>query len=128
MPTVAELERLRALIERLIPLARAQRGELIRAQDWNEVVGAVIEVARAAYAESDHEAGIPPHEHPDQVKISWLEPALRALIERGPLADPAAAGKLEDLNRRESRLSDLLTKVERDRARHTYTRCRRRRA
>lgn len=121
MPTVAELERLRALIERLTPLTSVQRGELIRAQDWNQVVDAVLEVARAALAEGEHHASVPVHEHPDQVKISWLEPALRALIERGPLSDPAAAGKLEDLGRRAARLSDLLTKVE-ENARETRTR------
>ena len=37
MPTVAELERLQALVSRLTPLADVRRGELIRADDWNSL-------------------------------------------------------------------------------------------
>ena len=47
MPTVAELQRLDALVNHLTPLAQVAQGELIRAQDWNDVVGTVIELARA---------------------------------------------------------------------------------
>src|SRR5262245_1523945 len=100
MPTVAELERLRALVERLTPLTQIQRGDLIRAQDWNDVVSALLDVARATLADNAADAPVSAHEHPDQVKMSWLEPSLRALIERGPLSDPAATGKLDDLGRR----------------------------
>ena len=114
MSTVAQLERLRVLIERLAPLGAVQRGTLIRAQDWNEVIAVLIEVARATLAEGGVNAGVPPHDHPDQVKVSWLEPTLRALIERGPLSDPAAAGKLDELHRRATRFSDSISKFERD--------------
>ena len=89
MPTVAQLDRLKALVDRLTPLTQIQRGELIRAQDWNDVVGMLLEVARAVLAEDAAEQTVPPHEHPDQVKSSWLDPSLRAIMERGPLSDPA---------------------------------------
>jgi F0F1-type ATP synthase membrane subunit b/b' len=111
MPTVAELERLQALISRLTPLSQRQRGELIQSQDWNTLVGTVIEVARAALAESAHEA-VPPHEHPDQVKLAWLDPRLRTLIERGPLSDPSATAKLSELDRRINRVPTQLSDVQ----------------
>ncbi len=103
MPTVADLERLRALNERLTPLANATQGELIRAEDWNTLVGAVSEIARVVLAE-DREAAPAAHEHPDQVTSGWLDPRLRALIERGPLSDPAAEARLQALEQRVDRL------------------------
>ena len=103
MPTVADLERLRALNERLTPLANATQGELIRAEDWNTLVGAVSEIARVVLAE-DREAAPAAHEHPDQVTSGWLDPRLRALIERGPLSDPAAEARLQALEQRVERL------------------------
>ena len=51
MATVAELERLNALTQRLVPLSDVQRGELIRAGDWNLITGAIIELARVVLAE-----------------------------------------------------------------------------
>src|SRR5437867_6395932 len=106
MPTSADLDRLEALVTRLTPLTETAPGELIRAEDWNLVVGALIEVARAAIAEGGPDGEVPPHEHPDQVAPGWLTPGLRDLLERGPLADPAAAGKVGDLERRLGRLTD----------------------
>lgn len=103
MPTVAELERVAALIERLQPLAQAQRGELIRAEEWNTVVDAVIALARAIVADRQ-QPSLPAHEHLDQVSLSWLDPALRRLIERGPLAEPAALAEVQALDRRAKRL------------------------
>lgn len=99
MPTVAELERLDALVRRLTPVASMQRGELIRAEDWNVVVGALIEVARAVLAEA-REGIVPDHEHVDQVSIGWMDPRLRALIERGPLSEPTAVSRFDGLERR----------------------------
>ena len=81
MPTVAELERLQALVGQLVPLAETQRGELIRAQDWNTVVGALIEVARATLS-ADATETVPPHEHPDQVRPGC--PASRRRDRRRP--------------------------------------------
>ena len=99
MPTVAELERLGALVDRLTPLGNVQRGELIRAQDWNTLVGTMIEVARAVLASQRSEV-VPVHDHPDQVTLGWLNPQLRSLIERGSLSDPAAEAKVAELDRR----------------------------
>lgn len=108
MPTVADLDKLHALIDQLLPLTTIQRGELIRAQDWNTVVSALIEVARATLSE-DTTTTVPPHEHPDQVAPGWLTPSLRSLIERGPLADPAADARL---SRFQSRLDILATQMD----------------
>ena len=99
MPTVSELERLQALVGRLAPLAAKQRGELIEAGDWNDLVGALIEVARAVLAE-DRTEGVPDHEHNDQVTAGWFDPRLRQQVLGGPLADPAAEARLTALDRR----------------------------
>lgn len=109
MPTVAELERLEALIERLQPLALKQRGELIAAADWNVMIGALIEIGRAALA-GDDTATIPPHEHPDQVGIGWLDPQVRQLLTGGGLKDPTIDLELGKLRRG---LGGLTTRVDR---------------
>jgi hypothetical protein len=99
MPTVAELERLAALAKALTPLTSVRAGTLIRAEDWNTVVGALIELARAVLS-SSKEGAVAAHEHPDQVSIGWLDAQLRFLIERGPLADPAATSRVDELGRK----------------------------
>lgn len=110
MPTVADLERLRALTDRLSPIAQRGQGELIRAQEWNTLIGAVIEIARVVLAE-DRQASPAPHEHPDQVSDGWLEPKLRTLIERGPLSDPAAITRLQGLEQRVERLASRVEEI-----------------
>jgi hypothetical protein len=97
MATAAEIARIAALTEQLTPLASRRRGELIEADHWNTVVGALVEIARAVIAEGEQE--VPPHDHPDQVKAGWLDPALRARLEKGPLADPASVARVAKLER-----------------------------
>ena len=98
MATVAELERLAALTNRLVPLADMRQGTLIRADDWNLLVGAVLELARAVLAE---ESGgtVGDHEHVEEIDIGWLTPRLRALIEQGGLADPVSTRRLTTIER-----------------------------
>lgn len=98
MPTVAEIERLEALIGRLTPLSTRQRGEVIAADDWNLLVGALIEVGRAALA-AGHDETVPPHEHPDQVSIGWLDPRVRQMVTGGGLKDPAVDTEFIKLRR-----------------------------
>ena len=98
MTTTADIERLKALVDRLLPLSTRARGELIAADDWNTVVGALLEVARALVTDGPDTA-VPPHQHQDQVTSAWLDPRLRAQVERGPLADPAASSRLTALER-----------------------------
>jgi predicted flap endonuclease-1-like 5' DNA nuclease len=111
MPTVAELERLDALVSRLVPLANVRRGAPVRAQDWNDLVGVVIEVARVVLAE-ERQGIVAPHEHADQVKMAWLDPQLRAVVERGPLADPAAVARVTNMERRLERLTNRIDDVD----------------
>lgn len=111
MPTVAELERLEALLSQLTPLTQVQRGEPVRAQDWNTVVGALIEVARAILAEERERIPLP-HTHADQVTVGWLDPRLRTLMERGPLADLAAVARVAALERYVERLSNRIEDVD----------------
>ena len=107
MPTVVELQRLEALLDQLVPLATIQRGNLIRAQDWNTVVGALIELSRALLA-TDSARVVPPHDHPDQVTTGWLDPRLRNLLQQGPLADPAGVARVNELDRKMERLTGRL--------------------
>jgi len=109
MATVEELDRLRAIVTRLGPLASAQAGELIRAEDWNDAIGALQEVARALV--EDREAPVPPHEHPDQVAIGWLDPRLRQLVESGPVGDPAALARVGALERADEGLRAALDAI-----------------
>jgi hypothetical protein len=110
MPTVADLERLEALIERLQPLALKQRGELIAAADWNVAVGALIEIGRAALATDDSDT-IPPHEHTDQVGIGWLDPRVRQLLTGGGVKDPAVDAEFRKLRRDLTGLTGRLDRV-----------------
>jgi len=109
MPTVAELERLRALVEQLLPLARKRRGELIEAEDWNAVVGALVEVTRAALT-TDQPGVVPQHEHPDQVTVGWLDPRLRALVSDG--RNPATDSDLRKIRRDLTGLRDRLDRAD----------------
>ncbi|MEV0644069.1 hypothetical protein AB0I28_02275 [Phytomonospora sp. NPDC050363] len=99
MTTTADLDRLQALLSRLTPVASRQRGEVIRADDWNLVVGSLIELARAVLAEAASPT-VPAHDHTDQVQLSWLDGRLRGILQTGPLGDPAAITRLSAVERR----------------------------
>lgn len=111
MSTVFELERLRALVERLRPLASVQRGDVIRADNWNVVVESLIELARAVTS-LESEGSVPPHDHPSEVSINWLDDKLRSLLERGPLSDPVAVTRVTQVEQRASQLSGDLASVD----------------
>lgn len=110
MPTVGDLERLKAIVTQLVPLANARPRTLIKAEDWNLVVGALIETARALLTD-DRASLVPPHDHADQVQLSWLDDRLRGLLEKGPLADPASLARLVELDRRIRQGATLLDEV-----------------
>ncbi|WP_437569792.1 hypothetical protein [Sorangium sp. So ce542] len=111
MPTQASLERLQALVAKLTPLSHVQRGALIRAQDWNDLVASVLDVARAVLGE-DRIAEVPPHDHADQVTAAWLDPKLRATVEKGPLADAGPLGRLGAVERAVNRTTSRIDEVE----------------
>jgi hypothetical protein len=107
MATPQDLQRLRGLLTQLNAIGNVQRGELIRAEDWNTLVSAVTDVAQAVLAEEAAET-VPAHEHLDQVTSAWLSPQLREVFERGPLADPAAQQRLLELEQNLKRLADRI--------------------
>lgn len=109
MATAVEIERLQALVERLRPLAGKTRGELIAADDWNTLVSAIVEIGRATVATG--QAGVPQHEHPDQVSIGWLDPQLRQIVTGGGLKDPALDSTLVRLRRDLSLLDTRIGRV-----------------
>lgn len=117
MPTVADLERLAALVANLRGINDKQRGELIEADAWNKLVTAVIDIGRATI--DDVSDQVAPHKHNDQVTLDWLEPKLRATILEG--GNPANAAQLGKLARQLSKFSatldafdDRLNKIQSD--------------
>ncbi len=108
MPTPEDLQRLRNLLTQLNSIGNVQRGELIRAEDWNALVAAISNLAQAVLGAEEATPTVPPHEHPDQVSQAWLSPQLREVFERGPLADPATQQRLLELEQRLRRLADRL--------------------
>jgi uncharacterized phage infection (PIP) family protein YhgE len=110
MTSVADIERLKALTDRLLPLSSRNRGEVIAADDWNTVVGALLEVARAVVGD-DTGTAVAAHEHPNQVTLGWLDPRLRTLIERGPLSDPTATSRVTAVERQATVIGQRLDEV-----------------
>ncbi len=104
MPSSQDLEQLKGAMATLSRLGAA-RGGLIRAEDWNALVATVVDLART-FLGRDGADVVPPHEHRDQVTAEWLAPALRALVERGPLADPTQVTRLADVELGIKRLRD----------------------
>jgi hypothetical protein len=90
---MADSERLEQLVAKLTPLAQMQRGRVIRAQDWNDIVVALLDVVRVVFGIADTDETVPAHTHPDQVTEGWLAETLRQRILQGaqPLADRLAA-------------------------------------
>src|SRR5207253_10059690 len=79
----------------------------IQADDWRALTAAVVDLARATLG-SDHAEAAQPHEHPDQVTVGWLDPGLRTVVQRGPIADPAVEVRIGALERNVDRLAARL--------------------
>ena len=120
MPTTAELERIQALVTRLLPLSSKRRGELIEAEEWNLIVGALLEIGRATL-DLGEGGTVPDHAHPDQVGIGWLDPRLRELVSgSGPITDTSVSlvnlrrdltGVVSRLDLADSAVADVRSKV-----------------
>ncbi|WP_134681114.1 hypothetical protein [Paracoccus ravus] len=110
MATIAELERLEALVANLKGLAGKQRGELIEAETWNRLVSAVIDIGRATIEDRSDE--VPRHSHSDQVALDWLDPKLKALVLEGGLGNPASAAQFDRLDRQFEKLGRSLQDLE----------------
>ena len=102
MSSAADLDRVTNLVSRVQRLGNVQPGDLIHAQSWNDLVGVVMEIAQTLLTPRDE--SVPPHEHPDQVKVTWLDPSLRNLLERGALSAGEGPRTLLDLDRRVTEL------------------------
>ena len=90
---MADPVRLEQMVATLTPLAQMQRGRLIRAQDWNDIVVALLDVVRTVFGAAAADDGVPAHAHLDQVNDGWLAETLRQRIAQGaqPLHDRLAA-------------------------------------
>lgn len=111
MPTVVDLDRLQALIAKLIPLSTAKPGEPLLAQTWNTAISVLIELLQVVLA-SEKEQVVIPHSHEEQVSSSWLDARLRTLVESGPLSDPTSQRKLYSIDRKTERLFKRLDEHE----------------
>lgn len=114
MSSVAELERIQGIVAALQGIGNVQRGELIRAQQWNDLVSLVGSVAQMLLTTLQQERAVPPHDHPDQVKLSWLDPSVRGLVEKGSLSDPALVSRLTELGSRVTRLETRIDQLRDD--------------
>lgn len=110
MPTIENLERLEGLVKTLTPLASKQRGELIEASQWNQLVDGVLEVARASLA-GPVDDSVPQHTHTDVVGLAWLTPKLRSLVSEGGLSDPASQSAVAKLDRKVDRLATRMDEL-----------------
>jgi hypothetical protein len=106
MPTAQDLDTLRALLAKLQTVSSFQPGELIRAADWNTLAGAVAELAQTVLAADS--ATVPPHQHLDQLDLTWFTQQVSDLVQRGSLSDPAAQNRLTALEQTQTRLQTNL--------------------
>jgi hypothetical protein len=107
MPTAQDLDTLHALLAQLQTVSSFQPGELIRAADWNTLAGAVAQLAQLVLA-AESAATVPPHQHLDQVDLTWFTNQVSDLLQRGPLSDPAAQNRLTALEQTQTRLQSRL--------------------
>ncbi len=107
MPTAQDLDTLRALLAQLQTVSSFQPGELIRAADWNTLAGVVAQLAQLVLA-AESAATVPPHQHLDQVDLTWFTQQVSDLMQRGPLSDPAAQNRLTALEQTQTRLQSNL--------------------
>ncbi len=99
MATVADLDRLEALIALLTPLSKVQPGQPVTADAWNTLVSTIIELARNIVTH-EQDQSVASHTHEEQVALSWLDLRLRSLVEDGPLSDPTSVRRVLTLERK----------------------------
>lgn len=107
MPTTEDLARLQGMLAALTPLTTKGSGEVIRAEDWNTLAGAVTAMAGVVISAGPDVA--PPHDHAGAVGLSWLDPGLRAVVQGGGLSDPSSDARLGAVERGLSRLDERIT-------------------
>jgi predicted flap endonuclease-1-like 5' DNA nuclease len=113
MATVADLERLEALVTLLDPLAKVKPGQPISADAWNTLVGSMIELARSVVTH-ERNATVADHTHEEQVALSWLDTKLRNMVQGGALADPTNMRRVIELERRVSTVADRTDEAHRN--------------
>ncbi|MFV8754470.1 hypothetical protein ACNOYE_28310 [Nannocystaceae bacterium ST9] len=105
-----------AIIEDLVPLASRQRGAPLRADDWNQLVDAVRELAliargRAVATSDALAAGYASveHEHLGEVGLDWFDGPTRALVEGRSASDFSVR---DDITRIDKGVVNLRSDVE----------------
>lgn len=103
MAAVPQLERIAALVERLGPLGSKQRGMLIEADDWNELVDvleSLLEIERAqergTLGALEEGFARKNHKHIGEIGLESLDPELRSRIgEASSVSTRIALGDVE---------------------------------
>ena len=97
--------RVAAILDRLSGLSRMSSGMPVRAEDWNTVIGAVIDVARLFSVQAVSSTS---HAHTGQVSREWLDPALTAVVDSTRQQQQAQAEQLRALSQRVDRVEQQL--------------------
>lgn len=103
MPTLEVLDTLQGILEKLVRLSGVERGDPLRASDWNTMVDCIRLIAKTLL-DREVSGTVVDHDHPDQVSLEWLDPNLKRLMEKGPLHEPEALARLSKLERELKRL------------------------
>jgi hypothetical protein len=106
MAAASQLEQISKLVERLKPLLGKQRGMPIDADDWNLLVGSMIDALeidrvqeQGGPAALDERFARREHEHPGQVTLDWLDAELQSRVATGggSLGTRVALGETQKL-------------------------------
>lgn len=101
--------RVEAILDSLQSLTRMAPGMPVRAEDWNTVVGAVIDVARLMTTEV---FSAPPHAHTGLVSREWLDPGLVDFVDTTRERQRAQAEQLSALEQRLGRVELRLAGID----------------
>jgi chromosome segregation ATPase len=98
--------RIAGILDRLTAISRMTPGMPLRAEDWNTVIGAVIDLARLQGTQA---ATSPGHSHPGQVSREWLDGPLGEFVDGTRATQLATNEQLRLLSARVDRMEARLT-------------------
>ncbi|MET0389433.1 MAG: hypothetical protein ABW321_25890 [Polyangiales bacterium] len=127
MAELESLTRLTAIVEALAAVGGKERGEPLRADDWNVLVSSLVELAKLTQSREralqdllQAQFATVDHQHLGQVSLDWFDESTRALIEKPGLNATQAASvarierDLKTLGQRVDTTIERLDKLERE--------------
>jgi len=89
MADTATETKVAAIVDRLLPLTQTTSGAPLRAEDWNTLAGAIVDLARLALSREQTADDVLAarfaarnHDHVGEVDASWFDPATRDLLDQ----------------------------------------------